>query len=102
MLQIRETANVNDMGMDYNFRVFSDPNLMKCEIEKLNQKNNKSRMVAGYCWEWPKENRTKSDYHDIEWMNTISESVGIWIILQPGRLMKILSRKQADQHMSRS
>ena len=66
VLQIRETANVNDMGMDYDFRVFSDPNLMKCEIEKLNQKNNKSRMVAGYCWEWPKENRTKSDYHDIE------------------------------------
>ena len=54
------------MGMDYDFRVFSDPNLMKCEIEKLNQKNNKSRIVAGYCWEWPKENRTKSDYHDIE------------------------------------
>ena len=23
-------------------------------------------MVAGYCWEWPKEDRTKSDYHDIE------------------------------------
>ena len=25
VLQIRETANVNDIGMDYDFRVFSDP-----------------------------------------------------------------------------
>ena len=66
VLQIRETANVNDMGMDYDFRVFSDPKIMKEEIEKLNQKNNKSRMVAGYCWEWPKESRAKSNYHDIQ------------------------------------
>ncbi len=28
------------------------------EIERLNQINNKSRMLAGYCWEWPTAGRT--------------------------------------------
>ncbi len=65
VLQIRETANANDMGMDYDFRVFSDPHELRKEIESLNKLNNKSRMVAGYCWEWPKEGRAKSNYHDI-------------------------------------
>ncbi|WP_277586812.1 DUF2075 domain-containing protein [Psychrobacillus antarcticus] len=65
VLQIRETANANDMGMDYDFRVFSDPNVMQKEIEKLNKRTNKSRMVAGYCWEWPSSTRAKTDYQDI-------------------------------------
>ncbi|WP_407272049.1 DNA/RNA helicase domain-containing protein [Radiobacillus sp. PE A8.2] len=66
LLQIRETANANDMGLDYDFKVFSDPNEMKREIEKKNENNNKSRIVAGYCWEWPKANRGKSSFHDIQ------------------------------------
>ncbi|MBB6451624.1 DUF2075 family protein [Salirhabdus euzebyi] len=65
VLQIRETANANDMGIDYDFRVFSNPHEMKREIEEKNKKNNKARIVAGYCWEWPKKNRTKSNFHDI-------------------------------------
>jgi uncharacterized protein len=66
VLQIRETANSNDMGLEYDFKVFSDPNEMKREIEMKNKLNNKSRIVSGYCWEWPKDNRTKSSYHDIK------------------------------------
>ena len=65
VLQIRETANANDMGLDYDFQVFSDPHEMKQAIIEKNQVNNKSRIVSGYCWEWPKENRAKTDYHDI-------------------------------------
>ncbi|MBP2243132.1 DUF2075 family protein/predicted ATPase [Cytobacillus eiseniae] len=66
VLQIRETANANDMGIDYDFRVFSNPHDMKKEIEKNNSTNNKSRIVSGYCWEWPKVNRTNSKCHDIK------------------------------------
>ncbi|MFD2209501.1 DNA/RNA helicase domain-containing protein [Virgibacillus halophilus] len=66
VLQIRETANANDMGLDYDFQVFSNPHEMKQQIELKNEKSNKSRIVAGYCWEWPKKNRTKSGYHDIK------------------------------------
>ena len=66
VLQIRETANANDMGLDYDFQVFSDPHEMKKAIQEKNKINNKSRIVSGYCWEWPKANRTKSGYHDIK------------------------------------
>ncbi|RDI40922.1 DUF2075 domain-containing protein [Falsibacillus pallidus] len=65
LLQIRETANANDRGLDYDFRVFDDPNEMLKEIEELNKKNNKSRMLAGYCWEWPKNGRTSTLHKDI-------------------------------------
>lgn len=51
-------------GLDYNFK-FSDPHEMKREILEKNKINNKSRIVSGYCWEWPKDNRSKSEYHDI-------------------------------------
>ncbi|PIC56568.1 ATP-binding protein [Sporosarcina sp. P12(2017)] len=65
VLQIRHTANINDMGMDYDFRIYEDPNEMLEEIEKLNERNNKSRLMAGYCWEWPKSNRRDVDHYDI-------------------------------------
>ena len=65
VLQIRETANANYLGSHYDFRVFSDPNQMFMEIVKLNEHNNKSRVVAGYCWDWIKEGKSNSDVHDI-------------------------------------
>src|SRR5690606_25994968 len=60
VLQIRETANVNYIGKDYDFRVYDDPNLLLKEIKKYNKVNNKSRVVAGYCWDWNKETRADS------------------------------------------
>jgi uncharacterized protein len=66
VLQIRETANSTYIGTNYDVRVFSDPNELKKEIEELNRVNNKSRIVAGYCWNWAKEGKSKSDYHDIQ------------------------------------
>lgn len=65
VLQIRETANSNFIGKDYDFKVFDDPNDLLNEIQRLNKEKNKARMLAGYCWEWPKESRKKSDTHDI-------------------------------------
>jgi len=66
VLQIRETANSNYIGTNYDFRIYKDPNEMRQEIEKLNKKNNKSRMVAGYCWNWIKEGKSNTNFHDIE------------------------------------
>ncbi|WJY28056.1 DUF2075 domain-containing protein [Sporosarcina trichiuri] len=65
VLGIRHTANANDLGMDYDFRVYDDPNAMLADVEKLNERNNKSRMMAGYCWEWPKKNRLDVEHLDI-------------------------------------
>lgn len=66
VLEIRDTANVNDYGIDYDFRVFDNPHNMLANIEKLNRFNNKSRMLAGYCWEWPTKERGNSEYKDIQ------------------------------------
>lgn len=64
ILEIKETANF-DLDNKYDFRVFDDPNELRNTIIKLNEKNNKSRIVAGYCWNWISEGKNKSDVHDI-------------------------------------
>ncbi|WP_203300867.1 DNA/RNA helicase domain-containing protein [Marinobacter sediminum] len=52
VLQIRETANTALDGIDYDFRVFDDPNELRNFIEQKNRRANKARLVAGYCWDW--------------------------------------------------
>lgn len=51
-LQIHETANETLEDLNYDFRVFDNPNEMRQAIFEKNKLNNKSRMVAGYCWKW--------------------------------------------------
>ena len=66
ILEIRETANFDIDGFDYDFRVFDDPNEMRKVIEEKNKINNKSRLVAGYCWNWPTGNtRNDTNFHEI-------------------------------------
>src|SRR5690625_4186602 len=65
VLEIRETANVNFIGKDYDFRVYDDPNEMRAEIVKLNKGRNKSRIVSGYCWDWNTDTRLDSNIPDI-------------------------------------
>lgn len=52
-LDIRETANTTLDRDDYDFRVFDNPADMHALIELKNKANNRSRVVAGYCWTWP-------------------------------------------------
>lgn len=63
-LQIRETANIRLTEEDYDFQIFDSPTEMFNAIKKKNETNNKSRVVAGYCWDW-KSKRDRSAY-DIE------------------------------------
>jgi DUF2075 family protein len=52
-LDIRPNANpILDTG-EYDFRVFDDPAQLHALIEQKNRANNRSRVVAGYCWKWP-------------------------------------------------
>lgn len=51
-LQIRDTANKTLEDIDYDFRVFDDPQALHDAIIEKNQEKNKARMVAGYCWKW--------------------------------------------------
>ena len=63
-LQIRETANIRLTEEDYDFRIFDSPTEMFNAIKHKNETNNKSRVVAGYCWDW----KSKQDHraYDIE------------------------------------
>ena len=52
-LQIRDTANVMLETNDYDFRIMDSPTELHELIKFKNTANNKARLVAGYCWEWP-------------------------------------------------
>jgi hypothetical protein len=66
ILEIQKTANFNGFEDDYDFRVIDNPNKLKDLIFEKNKINNKSRLLAGYCWDWNKDTRNKSDIHDIK------------------------------------
>jgi DUF2075 family protein len=51
-LQIRETANETLDPREYDFRIVDSPAELHELIRTRNKKNNKARMVAGYCWDW--------------------------------------------------
>ena len=65
ILEIRKTANYDIDDFDYDFRVIDNPNELRRLIEEKNKENNKSRLVAGYCWNWISEGKNKTDVHDI-------------------------------------
>ena len=66
-LEIRETANWDMEGMDYDIQVMDSPNQMRdIIIEKNTESNNRARILAGYCWDWQKEGVNDSDVHDIK------------------------------------
>ena len=53
------------VDLDYDFRVFDDPNELFAAIAEKNAAANKARVVAGYCWEWPKDSKANPDAHNI-------------------------------------
>ncbi|MGH8074943.1 MAG: DNA/RNA helicase domain-containing protein [Lysobacter sp.] len=63
MLGIRETANTQLDSEEFDFRVVDSPVELHRLIAEKNTVNNKSRVVAGYCWDW-KSKRT-ADANDI-------------------------------------
>jgi len=56
VLGVRETANETLEGINYDFRVFDSPNLLRDAIFEKNRISNKARIVAGYCWNWVSKN----------------------------------------------
>ncbi len=65
-LQIRETASFDlPESFDYDFRVFDDPCLLREAIKEKNKTDDRSRVVAGYCWNWIKEGKNDPDVYDI-------------------------------------
>jgi len=85
-LQIRDTANRSLEGIDYDFQVFDDPNELFRQIVKKNQRNNKARVVAGYCWDWKgKKDPTIKDVriseYDFAKRWNLNSDGGLWLVM---------------------
>jgi len=92
-LHIRETANKTLDTGEYDFRVLSNPTELHALIELKNQANNRSRMVAGYCWQWP--SKKNADAWDIELPDfdyrrrwNLDEDGSLWIVT-PGSVAQV-------------
>lgn len=85
VLQIKETANEDLHDIDYDFKVVDTPAVLRKMIDEKNELNNRSRMVAGYCWKWP--SKSDSSKFDIEFPEyafrmkwNLTEDGSSWII----------------------
>jgi len=65
VLEIKITANDTLKDIEYDFKVFNDPKLLRDAIFKKNELNNKARLVAGYCWNWISQKVETSALPDI-------------------------------------
>ena len=74
VLELEETANFDGFDFDYDFRVIDDVCELRDLIFEKNEEINDSkidktydaRLLAGYCWNWDKEGRDDTNYHDIK------------------------------------
>jgi len=64
-LQIKQTANENLQGIDYDFKAYNSPSELRDAILKKNKINNKARLVAGYCWDWKSKKPENKALKDI-------------------------------------
>ncbi len=86
-LQLRETANFKLTQDDFDFRIFTDANELRKAITEKNKINNKSRMVAGYCWDWKsKKNPLEYDItipgSDFKMRWNLTKDGSAWIIAE--------------------
>lgn len=86
-LQVRTTANTDLDGIDYDFRVFDDPNALRDAIRERNRHANKARMVAGYCWEWKSKKDSRAmdivlPEHDFAAQWNLNDDGMLWAIAE--------------------
>lgn len=65
-LEIQPTANYNLEDIDYDIRVLDSPLEVRELIIEKNKINHRSRMLAGYCWDWIRDGKNNSKVHDIK------------------------------------
>lgn len=68
LLEINKSKDIN-FDIDYEVRLFNNPNKMREQLKIKNNINNKSRLLAGYCYDWITQKDRFSDIYDIELEN---------------------------------
>lgn len=66
VLGIRETANYDGFDGEYELKIFDNSTDMREALRVRNLINNKSRMLAGYCYEWRTKKSNDLAVYDIE------------------------------------
>jgi uncharacterized protein len=64
LLDLRGDRDPSLSGCEYDIRVVDSPSQLRDMIVELNRSNNRSRLLAGYCWQWV--SRTDAKRFDIE------------------------------------
>ena len=59
-------TNDYDGKINYDITICDSPQELESLIKTKNIENNKSRIVAGYCWNWNKDEIDNTNYHDIK------------------------------------
>ncbi|MEE7546280.1 DUF2075 domain-containing protein [Xanthomonas sp. Kuri4-1] len=85
VLGIRPTANPGFDRSAYEFGVLDSPCELHALIREKNHANNKSRMVAGYCWDWKSKNDPTAwdieiPEHDYRAQWNLSSDQSLWAI----------------------
>jgi uncharacterized protein len=85
ILQVRQTANTTLDGINYDFQVFQNPNELCEAISEKNKVRNRSRLVAGYCWDWvSKKNRKLMDIcipeHRFAMQWNLADDGNLWLV----------------------
>jgi len=92
-LGIRESANADFDPDAFDFRVVDSPADLHALIAAKNKINNKSRVVAGYCWDW-KSKKDPDAYdivlpeHDYRKQWNLGKDGSLWLIA-PGSIDEI-------------
>ncbi|MGE5524379.1 MAG: DNA/RNA helicase domain-containing protein [Rhodospirillaceae bacterium] len=84
-LEIRSSANETLDTDEFDFRVLDSPNAVHELIHDRNLGNNRSRVVAGYCWEWAsKRDATAFDIvlpeHGYRRRWNLTQHSSLWIV----------------------
>jgi uncharacterized protein len=92
-LDIRETSNPTLDPTDYDFRVFDNPADLHALVELKNRANNRSRVVAGYCWKWPSKKDATAwdieiDQFDYRRRWNLDKDGSLWIVT-PGSVEQV-------------
>lgn len=65
-LSIETTESIDYNGISFDFRVIDNPQQLYELIKEKNEENGKSRIVAGYCWDWKKTDRKNPDVREVK------------------------------------
>ncbi len=92
-LDIRETANPTLSTSEYDFRVFDNPAELHALVELKNRANNRSRVVAGYCWKWPSKKDAQAWDIELPQFNyqrrwNLDKDGSLWIVT-PGSVEQV-------------